>query len=251
MQLLVNAGADVGAVNEREETALHIAATSGDNRAVAFLLKHGADVEARDSTGQTPLHAAEDANSGDCVRELLQAGADASPQNATGATPLHWAVSLGRMDLVRILIEGGADVNAPNKHGSTPLHFAAGGLSGGPATLALLKAGAKRDARDREGIAPLHTAASRGEVGALHVLVDWGADHAARTHAGPAREPLTALHYAEANGCDDAAALLRAVATRRARQVALVMAANRRLGAACWLRSLEPEVLRMIAQQVA
>lgn len=51
----VEAGTDVGAVNERRETALHGAAFRGVNAVVDYLVEQGAALDARTVEGWTPL----------------------------------------------------------------------------------------------------------------------------------------------------------------------------------------------------
>ena len=59
VRLLLEAGADVNAVNEADFTALHGAAFRGVNEVVAYLVANGADIDARDFRGRTPYRMAE------------------------------------------------------------------------------------------------------------------------------------------------------------------------------------------------
>lgn len=59
VQALLDAGADVNAVNEADFTALHGAAMRGLNEVVDILVKHGAAINARDFRGRTPFRLAE------------------------------------------------------------------------------------------------------------------------------------------------------------------------------------------------
>lgn len=55
LQLLMDAGAKIDTRSNMKQTALHIAAVSGQPKMVDFLVEHGAEVDARDYRGHTPL----------------------------------------------------------------------------------------------------------------------------------------------------------------------------------------------------
>jgi ankyrin repeat protein len=61
VQFLVEAGADVNAVNEADFTALHGATFRGLNEVVEYLVAQGADIDARDFRGRTAYRMAEGA----------------------------------------------------------------------------------------------------------------------------------------------------------------------------------------------
>ena len=59
VKVLLEAGANINAVNEADFTALHGAAYRGLNEVVEFLVEHGANIDARDFRGRTPYRLAE------------------------------------------------------------------------------------------------------------------------------------------------------------------------------------------------
>ncbi len=59
VRVLLEAGAEIDAVNEADFTALHGAAYRGLNEVVEYLVAHGADIDARDYRGRTPYRLAE------------------------------------------------------------------------------------------------------------------------------------------------------------------------------------------------
>jgi ankyrin repeat protein len=59
VKLLLDARAEVRAVNEADFTALHGAAFRGLNAVIQILVEHGASINARDFRGRTPYRLAE------------------------------------------------------------------------------------------------------------------------------------------------------------------------------------------------
>jgi hypothetical protein len=57
MKLLLAKGADINAVNDNGETALHLAVSRGDGL-VKFLAEQGAGLDIKDKAGRTPLDVA-------------------------------------------------------------------------------------------------------------------------------------------------------------------------------------------------
>lgn len=97
VRLLLNAGAEVDAVNNEGVTPLMMALGSNIRDVVTTLLCHGANVHAR-TTGAFSIGQA-------------------------GATPLHYAAFNGQADYVRLLVAAGADVDAKTCEGATPLQM--------------------------------------------------------------------------------------------------------------------------------
>ncbi len=86
LRLLLDRGADVGAVsrNEMEVQPLHSAVAANAREVVAALLRAGADVNARQAGGFTPLMAAEQhEKEGEMVRLLMDHGAEESAEAPT------------------------------------------------------------------------------------------------------------------------------------------------------------------------
>jgi ankyrin repeat protein len=126
VNLLLNAGADVHAVDNEGYTPLHWAAKIDSLDIVKMLLDAGADVDVQDNNGTTPLHKAAVKNSSRVVKMLLKAGADSNLVDNDGATPLHWAtLKSSSSKTTKILLNAGAHVNVVAKDGCTPLCWAA------------------------------------------------------------------------------------------------------------------------------
>src|ERR1700687_3996538 len=89
------------------------AAQAGDVSAGQAALDAGADVNAKDQWQQTPLHRAARNGPADLARLLIEKGAaDPNAKDEYQWTPLHRAAENGHADLARLLIEKGAEVNA-------------------------------------------------------------------------------------------------------------------------------------------
>jgi ankyrin repeat protein len=88
VQLLLDKGANVNALDHKFWTPLHRAAFSGNTSSAVLLLKKGADVGAMDVNGQTPLHIAANAGQYFVVLELLRWHADVNAKDCNRLTPL-------------------------------------------------------------------------------------------------------------------------------------------------------------------
>jgi len=143
VEMLLNRGANINAVNQYGITALHNAVRSKTMEIIELLLKRGAYVNAKDSYSVTPLQLAFENGSEEIVKLLLKHGAYVnSAYNCNfgeghtewlgvketctsweGCTPLWLAVGKGHEEVVKLLLESGANVHAEHKDGKTVLHF--------------------------------------------------------------------------------------------------------------------------------
>jgi ankyrin repeat protein len=151
-------------------TLLHVAAGTGDEQIVSWLLGLGADPRAEAEIGHTPLaavanrtiHRTADAAEDGCAAAalLLGAGADVNARSGTERqTPLHMAARRGNVALGRFLLAHGAELAARSTRGETPLHRAVS--CNQPAFVALLlEHGADPLVTDRKGRTPRDTAGS-------------------------------------------------------------------------------------------
>ncbi|GAA5899461.1 hypothetical protein JCM6882_009123 [Rhodosporidiobolus microsporus] len=127
VSLLLGAGADVHAVNNKGVTALHYAASKGHVSIGRLLISKGADINGRDRANQLPLHRAATTGSIPFVHLILQSKSPNKPEkprlnllDRAGNTPLHLAVESGHAELAVVLIEGGADRERGDADGVRP-----------------------------------------------------------------------------------------------------------------------------------
>ena len=118
--------ADVNAPHVDGTTALHWAVEYDDLEMTDLLLQAGARVGARTREGVTPIQLAAINGSGRMLDRLLKAGADPNAVlTPLGDTALMMAARTGNTEAVRILVEAGGNVNARETWGgTTPLMWA-------------------------------------------------------------------------------------------------------------------------------
>ena len=123
---LIKGGAKVDDVNTVGETALMIAAKTGNNNAVTSLLRHKADINKSDQQGRTALlHAAQN-NQTTSVELLIEHGADALRATKENNTALMLAAERGYISVVEFLVNY-ENLDQKNNVGDTALIMAARG----------------------------------------------------------------------------------------------------------------------------
>ena len=120
VKLLLEADADVHALNKWRETPLLTAANHGQAGAVEALLSADADPCKCTDTGWSPLSIAAYKGHDECVRLLLEDGAPTEEDDPTLSALLQ-AATKGLPDTVELLLSHGADHNVTTKKGDTAL----------------------------------------------------------------------------------------------------------------------------------
>ncbi|GAB6027077.1 hypothetical protein CHUAL_013803 [Chamberlinius hualienensis] len=100
---------------------LHWAAMEGRINIVEILINRGARVNALNMGDDTALHLAASLGHRDVVSLLLRNDAIISPVNEHGNTPLHYSCFWGFLEVSEDLISHGALLSSKNKYGETPL----------------------------------------------------------------------------------------------------------------------------------
>jgi hypothetical protein len=119
--LLVDAGADIFASSEMDETILSAATKRGSLSTVQLLLGRGAMPTTRNRRGNTMLHDVTLSRNAEVFGFLLEAGLNIEATDNDGKTPLHYAAECNRTDCVIELLQRGANVDAIDIRGCTPL----------------------------------------------------------------------------------------------------------------------------------
>ncbi|KAF8366758.1 trp-4, partial [Pristionchus pacificus] len=181
---------------EIQQDQLHFPAE--DAKLVNLLIDHGGKVEEQaDKTNETAMHlAARSGNHSALLAMVNKIGAGTvqivqNKQSKNGWSPLLEACSRGHVQVARLLLQHHARVDVFDEAGRTALHLAAmnGHLQ---LTHLLLQNKAFVNSKSKTGEAPLHLAAMNGHVKVVNCLVQ---DHAASLEA-ITLDNQTALHFA-------------------------------------------------------
>ena len=169
----------VNVADRHGNRALYIAVRNGDIQIVQMLLDCGADVNALNEDGQTPLHTAAGGEK-DCPELcsiLLKHNAKIDAVDKDGNQPLHLACEAALTSTVQHLLDCNADVLATNNSHQTALHKAACSKRDCPEVCVMLIAkGAQVNVTDGNGDTCLHVAFQKGNMNTVDVLVENDAD---------------------------------------------------------------------------
>lgn len=195
VRLLVKSGAKINKPGFNKLTALHMAVEKDINPHIALhLIQAGANVNAVDEGGNTPLHYAVEIKNIEIVKAMIKAGADVEIENGEQNTALMIAVAGDDLQMIQLLISSGAVVKTSgSKKNHEVLHTAAYHSNNLETVKLLLKAGANVNGRDDVGNTPLIYAAWRANsknTGAekmpelITLLLSAGADPNAKSERG-------------------------------------------------------------------
>lgn len=194
--ILEKSGADVNSVSGHNQgTAIHIASYYGWDDVIDRLVGYGAVADCRDALDETPLHKASASGWSSTIQKLIKQGLSIHDKNKFDETPLHSASFSGRSRAIAELMRHGAskEVNSIDKFGDTPLHKASM-LGSASAIRRLVGHGATINARDENGETPLHKASTSKSRRAVKALIELGANVDEKDMLGE-----TALHKASSS----------------------------------------------------
>ena len=111
----------INSTTKSGDTPLHWAIRTKRKTVVNVLLEYGANVTAVNNYGNTCLHVAAEYNRPELVELMLRKAADIHAKNMYGATPLHEAARTHSNEAIRTLLKAGANIKAKNNYGHTPM----------------------------------------------------------------------------------------------------------------------------------
>lgn len=224
MQKLINAGADLHAVDHSGNTIFRDAVGytthwRSARSSVYSIVRLGGALDVSNYYGRTAVHIAAALEDDGCRHEPNETIAgrldfvlqphlclDINIGDHQGVTPLHLASITSEINVWK-LIQSGADIRARTIQGRTALHYAA---EAGKCNIVDILAGLYRsnslslDCQDSKGRTPLHEAARSGKLESVKILLDAGAvpdikDRRARTplHATSEFEEIPAARTAQ------------------------------------------------------
>lgn len=128
VRFILTRGADVESKDFFGSTPLYLAlvhqGSQGRFEIADILIEAGGDMNAGNNDDDTALHNAAENNLA-LVRYLLSRGANVNVINNRGETPLHVALTWGKTDIAKYLIYHGADLHIQDKYGITAFNLAA------------------------------------------------------------------------------------------------------------------------------
>jgi ankyrin repeat protein len=175
--LLLQAGARVDGDYRGGQSLLHMAAARGNAQAIDMLIDAKADVRALDANGNTPLDSAVLHGQPFAVDALLRRRADATfihPLDGRGA--LHEACLRGYAAMVKPLVNAGADPTARDRFGQTPLDIALAYKNGNVVAALLQLEGPKLKESREIAEEAMEAATMRGQTEIARLLLDSGFD---------------------------------------------------------------------------
>lgn len=105
IRLLIDAGADVNAINRFREAPLMLVARLGLDSSAGFLLDKGANIDSSCNSQFTALMCAAEKGHTQCVKLLIERGADVQLKNEDGKTAFDLAHDEGHTECTKVLLE--------------------------------------------------------------------------------------------------------------------------------------------------
>eukprot|EP01113_Clastostelium_recurvatum_P021438 TRINITY_DN2540_c0_g1_i2.p1 TRINITY_DN2540_c0_g1~~TRINITY_DN2540_c0_g1_i2.p1 ORF type:complete len:2019 (-),score=594.67 TRINITY_DN2540_c0_g1_i2:668-6724(-) len=172
IEVLLEHGAEVDAVDHLQRTALLHAAKNGHRNICALLASHDADLDHVDTSNNTASHYAAAYGWADCLELMVEKGAHPHMDNDWKVSPLAIAMMKGHLRCAEILLKRSDKVDVNSVKDDNGLTLVGQAISAGPVDSAAVKLlellikghGANVTTADTVGNTPLHHLAIVGAV---------------------------------------------------------------------------------------
>ncbi|PQE14100.1 ankyrin repeat-containing protein [Rutstroemia sp. NJR-2017a BVV2] len=125
LQLFLDNGADVNALDTDERSALHWAAEGGQLEIVHLLLAKGANINTVDKEKRSAVYWAVQGGNPKIVQLLQENGADVIAVDEGNRSALYWAVECGHLEIVQLLLDSNLNIAITHDDVRSALHWAA------------------------------------------------------------------------------------------------------------------------------
>ena len=173
-KILIEAGANMYAIDKFGKTPLHLTIQNGCDELSLYLLERTHPLDYPKKAKLTLMQMSASQGRSPVIKALSRKGVNINERNNLGETPLHLSTLNNKLEAMETLIRLGADYNAIIKDvGHTPMHYAC--MYGyTEATVLLLKAGADAHIPNTTvlGRTPLETAKDSGFRPLFNLLLD-------------------------------------------------------------------------------
>jgi len=176
VKYLIQKGVNIDELDERDYSAVGVAASQSLNDIVKVLVDAGADINQKQGEfKQTLIMLALHDDNTELVKYLIQKGVDVKAQATDGETALYLAAAYGNIEAADALLRAGADIDKESSIGFSPL-FRAIQKKNTDMALYLISKGADVNSRDTRDFTPAYAAAEAGDLVSLKKLAEAGAD---------------------------------------------------------------------------
>jgi len=176
VKYLIQKGVNINELDERDYSAVGVAASQSLNDIVKVLVDAGADINQKQGEfKQTLIMLALHDDNTELVKYLIKKGVDVKAQATDGETALYLAAAYGNIEAADALLRAGADIDKESSIGFSPL-FRAIQKKNTDMALYLISKGADVNSRDTRDFTPAYAAAEAGDLVSLKKLAEAGAD---------------------------------------------------------------------------
>lgn len=195
IEMLINAGADLDAINEyNDDTAIFLAIDSKNLPCILHLLKHNVNVNIHNSSMKTPLIYAFEHKFYDAVEAIINAGADLDMYDRIGYTIFIHAIEENNESIIRLLIEKNVNINIVSKYSNDSPLLIACKEENLQLVQRLIDLGANIELQNDRMINPLLNVVQSGNLNQLSLLIKKNANINVKNNDGMTPLLLSVLY---------------------------------------------------------